>query len=105
MESRNYHSNNLEKKKEQNKWNHKLRKYGVSKHQYEEMLINQNRKCKICGLDELENLSNCLYIDHCHSTNRVRGLLCYNCNTLLGLARDNIDILKNSIKYLEDSVI
>jgi hypothetical protein len=42
-----------------------------------------------------------LYVDHDHSTGKVRGLLCQSCNTLLGTAKDNISLLYKSIKYLE----
>lgn len=51
-------------------------------------------KCGICsGTTKLT-------IDHCHATNQVRGLLCDNCNNLLGRSRDNIATLQNAIKYL-----
>lgn len=40
------------------------------------------------------------HIDHCHASGKVRGLLCSNCNTLLGVARDDPAILKEAIAYL-----
>lgn len=40
-------------------------------------------------------------VDHCHTTGKVRGLLCNNCNTALGLVDDKIEVLKRMIKYLK----
>lgn len=42
-------------------------------------------------------------VDHCHETNKIRGLLCGKCNTLLGNAADSIEILEASIEYLQKS--
>ena len=41
-----------------------------------------------------------LYVDHCHVTNKVSGLLCSKCNTFIGLAKDDVLILKSAIDYL-----
>ena len=43
-----------------------------------------------------------LAVDHNHTTGKVRGLLCSNCNTLLGKAKDNVNILQAAIDYLND---
>ena len=40
-------------------------------------------------------------MDHCHKTKKIRGLLCHTCNSGLGMFKDNIEYLKNAIKYLE----
>ena len=42
------------------------------------------------------------FVDHSHITNEVRGLLCSKCNSLLGMANDDIEILKKAIEYLKD---
>jgi hypothetical protein len=44
-------------------------------------------------------------LDHCHTTNRVRGLLCMKCNVFIGLAQEDITILKSAIKYLKKASI
>ena len=62
------------------------------------MKTNQNNKCLICG-NEQDGKD--LAIDHCHTTNKVRGLLCNSCNLGLGCFKDNLDILASAIKYLE----
>lgn len=41
-----------------------------------------------------------LLVDHNHTTNIVRGLLCNNCNTALGKFKDNMEILTNAISYI-----
>lgn len=42
-----------------------------------------------------------LHVDHDHATGKVRGVLCFNCNSILGHARDNPQVLRDLIKYLE----
>lgn len=44
-------------------------------------------------------------IDYCHKTNKIRGLLCSNCNTALGLVKDSKDILGKMIKYLNGDLL
>ena len=56
--------------------------------------ITSPGKCAACGSTDR------LCIDHDHQTNEVRGLLCHNCNTALGLVGDNLDTLSNLITYL-----
>ena len=60
----------------------------------------QNIKCAICGTEF--NEKNKGFVDHSHITNEVRGLLCSKCNSLLGMANDDIEILKKAIEYLKD---
>lgn len=64
------------------------------KHLYDTQLV-----CQIC---KKKDQKKALAIDHCHSTGVIRGLLCDNCNRALGLFKDNIDNLKNAIKYLKE---
>ena len=72
---------------------HLKKKYGLTIEQYNQMVQEQESKCKICLIvkDKLE-------VDHVHdTTKRVRGLLCHNCNTMLGHAKDSIDTLISAI--------
>lgn len=55
--------------------------------------------CEICGIME-KDLNHILHVDHDHVTGNNRGFLCRNCNSMLGMAQDNIDILRGAIKYL-----
>jgi hypothetical protein len=82
--------------------NLKLR--GLTPHDYELELQNQNYVCAICYQPETASrngLLKRLAVDHNHLTNGYRGLLCQNCNTGLGQFQDNIAILKQAIQYLE----
>lgn len=75
------------------------RTYGITLEQYNEMLREQNGRCKICGRKQ-PSRGKCFPVDHDHKTGAVRGILCYQCNTGLGAFRDNVTILKSAIKYL-----
>jgi hypothetical protein len=79
-----------EKRKDQ-----RLKKmFGISLEQYNEMLAAQGNLCVICGSETK------LVVDHCHTTGKVRGLLCQLCNSVIGMAREDIGVLKKAIKYL-----
>ena len=82
--------------------------YGLTTEEFNRMLLDQDGTCAICERPEfmkdyrgkLRDLS----VDHCHKTDKIRGLLCYDCNLLLGKAEDNIDRLKAAIVYLEKNL-
>lgn len=80
-----------------------LRKYGITKDEYWRIFELQRRKCKVCGKEgnPHKNSNRPLVVDHSHVTGKVRGLLCRNCNSGIGLLQDNVKILKNAVKYLE----
>ena len=75
--------------------------YGITLADYNTMFKEQKGCCKICGTHQ-SNLERPLFVDHCHITEDVRGLLCSNCNTGLGMFKDNVTFLKNAIEYLKD---
>lgn len=81
------------------------RKYGITLSDYERMHAEQSGRCKICGGEgfvmDKDRHSLKLVVDHCHVTDKVRGLLCHNCNRALGLLKDNIQTLENAIAYLK----
>lgn len=77
------------------------KKYGITIEQYDEMFKNQSGNCAICGIPQPMSSRNAsLVIDHCHSTNKVRGLLCDYCNSGLGFFKDDIKRLESAIKYI-----
>lgn len=78
--------------------------YPVSRSQYKKLCNIQRDICKICGEKDIRKNrdgSIKLVIDHCHETNVVRGLLCNPCNTLLGSAKDSVEILHKMTEYLQ----
>jgi hypothetical protein len=82
--------------------NLRCKSYNLTIDDYNKMFTSQNGCCKICGKHQSE-FKKSLSIDHNHQTNEVRGLLCNNCNTILGHAKDDIEILQNAIKYLKSA--
>jgi hypothetical protein len=80
---------------------HIKRKYGLDMETYNQMLKDQDNKCAICSY-EFGQKQGDTYVDHCHTTKEVRGLLCQHCNSGLGYFRDNQDNLAKAIKYLQE---
>ncbi len=80
---------------------HFRRKFGITAGDYDMMCEEQKGCCAICGKHESE-FTRRHAVDHCHTTGRVRGLLCTKCNNGLGCYDDDIARLKNAIKYLEE---
>lgn len=76
-----------------------LRQYGLTAETFKRMTEEQGGRCAICRRQPDEQKR--LVVDHCHTTGRVRGLLCGQCNCMLGNAKDNTDTLKQAIHYLE----
>lgn len=76
------------------------RMFHLSIEDYELMLKQQNNVCKICKQPEMAFNRIKLTVDHCHKTGKIRGLLCGRCNTMIGMAKDSLSILKAAIEYL-----
>lgn len=76
---------------------HRLRNYGLTVEDYQKMIESQDSRCAICGLQ-----SDNLFVDHCHSSGKVRGLLCRHCNFGLGFFRDDSEVLAKAIGYLRN---
>lgn len=97
---------NMPKNKEKQKayirnW-HLVKTYGITSEDYNNMFIEQGGRCAICGKHQTE-FKKRLAVDHCHDTGKVRGLLCDSCNNGIGKLKDDIQLLTNAIKYLEQS--
>lgn len=77
-----------------------LRKaYGITLEDYNKMFSEQNGCCAICKRHQSE-FKRPLFVDHCHSTGRVRGLLCSGCNSGIGMFEDSKEFLQSAIGYL-----
>ena len=79
---------------------HLIKKYGKTLDDYNNMLASQNDCCAICKKNNAGGRSKKFNVDHCHTTGKVRGLLCVNCNRMLGHALDNPEVLKAGAEYL-----
>lgn len=79
-----------------NREKHLKAKYGITLAKYMEIQEAQDGRCACCNAPET-NLS----VDHNHDTGKVRGLLCYKCNSMIGFALDNPKRLQLGIDYLE----
>lgn len=76
-----------------------MKQYGLSLKEYYVLLMVQCGKCYICGSTPV--LPDRLHVDHDHETGRVRGLLCFSCNSGLGNFKDSLGLLVGAAEYLE----
>lgn len=74
--------------------------HGTPQEHYDKMLSDQGGACAICGRGPTPGRWLC--VDHDHETGIVRGLLCVNCNTMLGQAHDDTLLLDRAIGYLAE---
>lgn len=103
-----YRQKNAEKIRDKNKIYRKVNaekirdrilkyKYGISLEEYNLMFERQNGCCLICK----EQPKKGLVVDHSHNTGKVRGLLCNDCNTGIGLLKETPQFFINAIEYLQ----
>lgn len=74
-----------------------LKKYKISLETYTSMLDGQNGKCKICGIKPEKRLA----VDHCHTTGKVRAMLCAHCNLAVGNVKEDPIIAANLLEYIK----
>lgn len=110
-----YGQRNPEKKKilrkryrENHKANQLKAKYGITVEDYQAMFDSQNGVCKLCGLEETTRISRgegirSLAVDHDHKTGKVRGLLCHQCNVVLGQYEKHKDLFPKFQEYLDST--
>jgi hypothetical protein len=80
------------------------RRFGITRQDYAEMFHAQNGVCAICSQPETATRNGrvkALAVDHNHSTGKIRGLLCSDCNTGIGKLKENRNIFLSAIKYLD----
>lgn len=84
------------------------RKFGITIEEYNNLFDLQKGVCKLCNCPETKvnrkstGLVKRLAVDHCHSSGKVRGLLCQDCNVGLGSFKDNIEVIQKAIEYLKE---
>ncbi len=69
-------------------------RYNMTRRELSKFKDTHGHKCGICGAAET------LYVDHCHETGKLRGLLCPGCNTAIGQFREDPRLFFSALKYL-----
>lgn len=77
------------------KW---LERYGLTAEAYDALLAKQDGRCGICKRPAGDQR---LHVDHCHDSDRVRGLLCGNCNRGIGCLGDDPARIRAAAAYVE----
>lgn len=76
------------------------RKYRISLVEYQLLLESQKGVCAICGTKSCPSGKR-FAVDHCHTTGKVRGLLCMECNNGIGKLKDSVELLEKAMVYLK----
>jgi hypothetical protein len=79
-----------------------FRKYGLTRPEYDSLVTKQDGRCGICGTSEVRRGDYRWCVDHDHSTGKIRGLLCFRCNSAIGLLDDNIGTAEKLVAYLRE---
>ena len=72
---------------------------GVTQADYVRMYKEQDGRCGICQRRLYSKRYKAFCVDHCHTTGKIRGLLCHNCNRALGMFRDDPIVLERAIAW------
>ena len=96
-----WRKNNPEKKRASTRKSELKAKYGLTLECFDRLMREQNGMCAICNhvFDQTSNIGNAR-VDHCHSSQKVRGLLCNSCNTGIGMLREDVGIFMRAVSYL-----
>jgi len=89
---------NHEREKEAARHSMRKSKFGISKLEFQQLLIAQNNLCVICNKPQPGRKA--LAIDHDHRTGKIRGLLCSWCNRAVGYLEDSAERAEATAKYL-----
>jgi hypothetical protein len=91
-----WRNKNLIEVRKQDRINHYINTYKLSKEEASAFVLDRTGICSICKQETL------LVIDHCHTTGKVRGRICASCNSVLGYSKDRVATLENAILYLKE---
>jgi len=90
--------------KTKSKWRCIFRKREMGRRRYVSLETyrekRKDKECEICGKTVTENKKD-LAIDHCHTTGKIRGVLCDSCNLGLGKFKDDLTLLSAAVEYLK----
>ena len=81
---------------------HLFQTYGLTEVDYNNMYREQRGCCAICDRPEKDAPRQRLFVDHCHHTKVVRGLLCGRCNTAIGNLNDDPVLVESALNYLRN---
>lgn len=105
---REYHEQKGQRKKRPKavSYKYQLKTYGVTKEWFLHQFLTQKGECEICKEPLRNPFSDIqegkdLAVDHCHTTGKVRGILCRSCNVSLGLLKENVETINRAARYLE----
>jgi hypothetical protein len=73
--------------------------FGISLQEYNKMFENQKGCCAICNQHQIY-FKKRLHVDHNHTTGSNRQLLCSQCNIMVGMAHEDLNVLQSAIDYL-----
>jgi hypothetical protein len=76
-------------------------RHGITTADFDRILAEQGGRCAICGIPEPQAVMGRLHVDHCHCSGRVRGLLCFSCNTGIGKLGDTSGAVYRAFEYLK----
>ena len=82
---------------------HYMKKFGITLAEYNKILARQEGVCASCGTTGEEGRYKNMAVDHCHTTGKIRGILCANCNRALGLVGDTSKGVRKLLKYIEET--
>ena len=77
-------------------------RYDLALDDYERLRFSQGNRCAIC--ERPANPNEWLAVDHDHTTEVIRGLLCQTCNRGLGHFKDDLQLLYRACRYLEGGI-
>lgn len=95
-----YNEKNRDKRLQSYKNSSFKKRYGITTEERDELFSSQGFACRACGTTALRS-KKYWHVDHCHTTGKVRGILCPNCNIALGQVNDSVEHLQKLITYLE----
>jgi hypothetical protein len=93
-----YKNNKLyrDRQRHRSRLGHVKTRYGITFAERDALLASQGGECAICSKRDAR-----WHIDHNHQSSKVRGILCHQCNVMLGMAGDDPRRLRAAAKYLE----
>jgi hypothetical protein len=78
---------------------YRAKRYGLTPEAWQQLFLSQDSKCAICSSTEPRSVKG-WHTDHCHSSGKVRGILCHPCNLILGHAKEDATYLLTIAAYL-----